>query len=129
MPITDHLKVELVQLKYPASFLPLQHLVMAMADYQSVRGRTSWLGQPKWPKAYAALQNRLRDVLLAMMQEGIASGAHAGVFREGVVSRIEAFADAFPNWQDAYAYAHECLVIERKAAERQIDLLLSRCST
>ena len=114
------------QAKLPHTFIALQHLTMAMADYVKKRGKKSFLGKDKGLAAYKHFEDKLRDAVLAMVLDGvIARNAGAAEARERLVEAIEMFEATFPNWQDAYAFAEEFLVGSSEVAEDRIRSALS----
>jgi hypothetical protein len=106
----------------PHTFNALQHLVMAMADFASARGKRTLFGRDKGLAAYKRFEEKLRDTLLAMVLDGvIVRNVAPGQAREKLIEAIQLFAATFPNWRDAYAFADEYLVRSRAVAEDRIQ--------
>lgn len=93
-----------------------------MADFNNNRGKKSLFGKDKGLAAYKKFEDKFKDTLLAMVLDGILErNASPSRARETLVEAIDVFAAAFPNWQDAYAFAKEFLVDSAKVAEDRIQ--------
>ncbi len=126
MATTNWENAETYQARYPHTFNALQHLTMAMADYANRRGKKSILGRDKGLAAYKKFEDKFRDTLLAMVVDGvIARNAAAAEARRSLVEAIQMFEATFPNWQDAYGFAHEFLVESPEVAEDRIKAALT----
>lgn len=125
MATTNRTTVEAFQAKFPHTLNALQHLVMSMADFANSRGKKSLFGKDRGLAAYKKFEDKFRDALLAMVLDGViernATPSHA---RTTMIEAIELFAAAYPNWQDAYAFANEFLVESAEAAEDRIQSAL-----
>jgi len=95
---------------------------MAMADFANSRGKRSLFGKDRGLDAYKKFEEKLKDMLLAMVLDGVvernAAPAHV---RTELIGAIKLFAATFPNWQEAYAYADEFLVGSAAVAEDRIQ--------
>ena len=121
MAVTNWNTAEALQAGFPHMFNSLEHLVMAMADFANNRGKRSLFGNDKGLAAYKRFEAKFQDTLLAMVVDGlIERNASPSQAREMLVRAIEQFATAFPNWQDAYAFAHEFLVVKSAVADDRI---------
>lgn len=83
----------------------------------------------KWPQVgyfgWPSGEEKLRDTVLAMVLDGIIQrNSPAGDIRENLIEGIKLFASAFPNWQDAYQYAHEYFVDDASVAEDRIKAIM-----
>jgi hypothetical protein len=122
MATTNWNTAEAFQANFPHTFNALQHLIMAMADFNHNREKKSFFGRDKGLAAYKKFEEKFRDTLLAMVLDGIVErDAAPSLVRKTLVEAIEVFAAAFPNWQDAYAYANEFLVESAAVAEDRIQ--------
>ena len=125
MPTTNWTTVAALQEQCPHTHTALQHLVMAMAGVHKNRGKKSLFGKDKGLAAYKKFEEKLEDCVLAMVLDEIfARNAPASVVLENLLSALQAFAAAYPNWQDAYAYAHEFFVESEEVAEDRIANLM-----
>ena len=109
----------------PHTFNSLQHLVMAMADFAKSRGKRSFFGHDKSLGAYRKFEDKLQDTILALEIDGVInrrSGARAVI--GALIEALNQFAERYPNWQDAYAFAYEFLVVEDSVAEARIHSFL-----
>lgn len=113
------------QTRFPHTFNSLQKLVMAMADYQSNRGKKTIFGKDKGLDSYKKFESVLRDTLLAMVVDGtVERNVKARECRETLTEMIAAFAQVFPNWQDAYSFAADYFVKNADVAEDRIREML-----
>lgn len=111
--------------EYPHTFTALQGFVMGMADFANSRGKRSLFGRDKGLAAYKKFEDKLRDTILAMVIDGIIKrNAEPSEVREKLIEAIELFSATFPNWQDAYAFAHEFLVVDAPIAEDRIKSIM-----
>jgi hypothetical protein len=125
MATTDWNRVFDLQDSAPHTFNALQHLVMAMAGVVKYRGKKSLFGKDKGLIAYKEFEQKLRDLMLAMVLDGfIERNAQPPVVRQVICNAIGHFAEAFPNWQDAYSFADEYFIDNSRAAEERIQALL-----
>lgn len=122
MATTDWTTAAAFQAECPHTFNALQHLVMAMADFAKSRGKKSFFGKDKGLAAYKKFEDKFKDTLLAMVLDRVIERNAAPARARGELIRaIELFAAAFPNWQDAYAFANEFLEDSPTIAEHQIE--------
>ena len=116
-----------LQAACPHTYNALQHLVMAMADFKKRRGKKSLFGRDKGLAAYKNFENKLEDTLLSLVLDGaIPRNADPHTAREALIHAIVAFKKSFPNWQDAYSFAHEFLVESAEVAEDRIRTVFGR---
>lgn len=122
MPTTDWLLADYLGMVHPHTFHAMQELVMAMADYQRNRGKKTLFGRDRGLASYEKFEDALRDTLLAMVRDEILQHhSTPEECREQLVDEISAFATAFPNWQDAYAFAQEYFIDRSDIAEGWIQ--------
>ena len=122
MVTTNWTTAEAFQAKFPHTFNALQHLVMSMADFANSRGKKSFFGRDKGLVAYRKFEDKLKDAILAMVLDGVIErNATPSRARTTLIEAIGLFAAAFPNWQDAYAFANEFLVDSAAVAEDRIQ--------
>lgn len=125
MATTNYELAASLQSRHPHTFNALQHLVMAMADFQKNRNKKTLFGKDKGLAAYKKFEDKLRDTLLAMVLDGVITRvATPAEYREQLTGAIGAFASVFPNWQDAYVFAAEYFVSSAKEAEDRIHEML-----
>lgn len=90
----------------PHTFSAMQKLVLSMANVSKNAGKTSLFGRDKGAQAYKEFVKCVRLTVLAMMMDRIVR--ESSTSREvavAMVAKLELFAMAFPNWQDAYGFA------------------------
>ena len=122
MATTNWTTVEAFQTNFPHTFNALQQLVVSMADFANSRGKKSFLGRDKSLATYKKFEDKFKDTLLAMVVDGVIErNASPTQARIRLIEAIEVFAAAFPNWQDAYAFANEFLVDSAVVAEDRIQ--------
>lgn len=113
------------QTRFPHTFNALQKLIMAMADYQKNRGKKTIFGKDKGLDSYKKFESILRDTLLAMVvDKAVERNVKAKECRETLTEMIAAFAEVFPNWQDAYLFADEYFLKNAGTAEDRIRDML-----
>ena len=113
------------QTRFPHTFNALQKLVMAMADYKKNRGKKTIFGKDKGLDSYKKFEGVLRDTLLAMVVDGaVERNVKAKECRETLTEMVAAFAEVFPNWQDAYSFADEYFIKNAVTAEDRIRDML-----
>jgi hypothetical protein len=90
----------------PHTFNSLQHLVMSMAAVHKNAGKKTFFGRDKGQDSYSKFLVTLRSTLQSMLLDGLVkqSTSSEEVLKE-LNSKLEQFALAFPNWQDAYEFA------------------------
>ncbi len=114
------------QTRFPHTFNSLQQLIMAMAAYQKNRGKKTLFGKDKGLGAYKKFESSLKDTLLAMVLDGVVARNVSGKeCRETLTEMIAAFAEVFPNWQDAYSFADEYFINNAQSAEDVIKNMLT----
>ncbi len=127
MATTDWDMAGSFQARFPHTFNSLQKLVMAMAKFQKNRGKKTIFGKDKGLEAYQHFEDVLWDTLQAMVLDRAVSPLDsAEVVRESLVEMIGAFAEVFPNWQDAYSFAQEYFVDDAENAEARITQMRGR---
>ena len=98
-----------------------------MADYENNRGKKTLFGKDKGLAAFKKFEDVLRDTLLAMVVDGVvARNIGAEECRETLIELIDAFAEVFPNWQEAYSFADNYFVQNLTSAEDRIRQMLSQ---
>ena len=122
MATTNFATANAFQAQAPHTFNALQHLVMAMAGLANARGKKTFFGRDKGLAAYKNFEDKLKDALLAMVLDGVIErNAPVTLARTRLVEAIQVFEVAFPNWQDAYAFANEFLLDSIAVAEDRIQ--------
>ena len=117
---------EQLRLMTPHTFNALQKLVMAMADVPKHAGKKTLFGRDKGQEAYSAFLSALKVTLQAMVLDGvIRESTPADEVAAEFEKKLEKFAMAFPNWQDAYGFAGMFLGEKRKDAIATIERLRS----
>lgn len=125
MATTDWDLAGTFQTQFPHTFNALQKLVMAMAAYQKDRGKKTIFGKDKGLDSYKKFESVLRDTLLAMVVDGaMERNVKAKECRETLTEMVTAFAEVFPNWQDAYSFADEYFIKNAVTAEDRIREML-----
>ena len=77
--------------------------------------------------AYKKFEGVLKDTLLAMVVDGaVARNIGAKECRETLTEMMAAFAEVFPNWQDAYSFADDYFIHNAATAEDRIKQMLSQ---
>ena len=118
---------EQLRIMTPHSYVALQRLVMAMADYVGSVGKTTFFGRHRGEKAYAKFLSALKQTCHAMVIDGVASEASTGDELLDVLSELlRKFSLAFPCWQEAYAYAATLLGPKRSDALALVARLRSQ---
>lgn len=114
-----------IEASYPHTFRSMQKLVMAMADYKKNRGKTGMFGQDKGLKAFNRFELELKNTLNALLLDGELSREMSDVRKvEALLKHIATFAQAFPNWQDAYSFANEYFVDNALEAKVHVSKLI-----
>jgi hypothetical protein len=125
MATTDYELASRFSSEYPHSFNALQGLVMAMAKFQNNRHKQPILGYDRALAALKSFERKLRDMLLAMVLDGvIARDSNPELCRTQLLKLLSLFAETFPNWPDAYAFAQEYFIQSPAQAEDRIRALL-----
>ncbi len=123
MATTNWESAESFQELCPHTFNALQHLVVSMAKAQNTKGKRSFFGRDKGLAAYSVFEDKLRDTILAMSLDSlILRNSPSSEIRERLCQAIGLFSTAFPNWQDAYSFAHENFVSSEATAISLIDI-------
>jgi hypothetical protein len=94
----------------PRCLAAAQTMVMAMADAENARGKTTFFGSDKYIPAYRKALERISDFLGTLYEENIAETSQGDeavmqIYREF----MEFFMQAYPNWLDAYAFMERFL--------------------
>ncbi len=125
MASTDYAAVSQLQGNWPHTLLSFQKLTRAMASLYGARGKKTWFGRDRGLAAYTLFEEKLRDTLLAMVLDGMLErDAEAEAFRSSLVAFGAAFQQAYPNWQNAYAFAEEYFIDSAGQATARIQDLL-----
>lgn len=113
-----------LQREVPHTFNAMQKLIMAMADAYNSRGKKTLFGHDRGLKHYKRFEECLKDTLLAMAMDGLVKRTtSAQEYRSSLGAVINTWAEIFPTWPDAYAFARETLGNE-KEGERLIKIVL-----
>ena len=116
---------EYLQARCPHTFCALQHLVKAMTQVVKYQGKRSLFGKDRSHEAYEDFQRRLRDTILALLLDGlIEDNATPGYVRKTLCDVIFQFGQAFPSWEEAYAFAGEYFAATPEEAEERIQALM-----
>ena len=127
MATSDWEMASAFQERFPHTFNAMQKLVPAMAGFQRKRGRKTLFGRDKGLEALRKFDSALSDTVLSMvMDDVIARNSDPDECLEAVKGMIGMFAETFPNWPDAYTYAHEYFVVDEGVARDRISDLLRR---
>ncbi|MEW7986747.1 MAG: hypothetical protein AB2805_03830 [Candidatus Thiodiazotropha sp.] len=127
MATTDWDLAGTFQIRFPHTFNSLQQLVMAMAKYEKNRGKKTLFGKDKGLNSYKKFEDVLRDTLLAMVVDGVVPrNVAAKECRVTLTEMIGAFAEVFPNWQDAYSFAENYFIKNAGTAEARIEHMLAK---
>ena len=106
---------EQLPILYPHSFAALQKLVMAMADISNDVGKTTWFGKDKGAIAYEKFHSSLKQTVIGMiLDKKIMESASADDVVMKLGDMLNMFSMAYPNWNDAYAFANEYFDPSRK---------------
>ncbi len=106
-----------LQRKIPHTYTAMEHLIMAMADAHNNKGKKTIFGHDKGLKSYQKFEDKLRDTLFAMTIDGLVSRTDlAKDYQERLILVIDAWKQIFPNWPDAYSFAHEKLISNKSEA-------------
>ena len=115
---------EQLQLTAPHTLNALTKLVMAMANVTKNAGKRTLLGRDKGQESYSRFLEALEKTLQSMVLDGIiresTSTEEVAIELE---KKLEKFSMAFPNWQDAYAFAGMFFGEKRKDAIATIERL------
>jgi hypothetical protein len=115
---------EQLQLATPHTFNALTKLVMAMADVTKSAGKRTFFGRDKGQEAYSRFLEALKKTLHAMVLDGVIREATpAEQVANELERKLQKFSMAFPNWQDAYAFAGMFLGEKRGDAIATIERL------
>jgi hypothetical protein len=114
-----------LQARMPHTYTAMEHLIMAMADAYNNRGKTNFFGQDKGLKSYVKFEEKLKNLLLAMVLDGfIARTDTSKKYLAGLLLLLDAWQQLFPNWPDADAFALEKLRANEHEARKLISLLI-----
>lgn len=108
MAVTNHLRAMTFAAIYPNTNEPFQRLIMAAADAGKNAGKKSWFGfgEDKGKKSFIKFINLTTgDVANGLRKDGHlrADNTPEELFN-AVMSAKRHFQEAYPNWQDAYAF-------------------------
>lgn len=125
MATTDWELAGSLQSNAPHTFNAIQKLVVAMAKVAKHQGKKSLFGRDKGLAAYKDFEVKLHDTILALVLDNVVKrNSPPALVVEKVCNAIYHFAQAFPNWQDAYSYAAEYFVDNAAIAESRIGDLM-----
>ena len=106
-----------LQIMTPHSYVALQRLVAAMADYVNNAGKTTFFGRDKGQQAYAKFLAALRQTCHAMIVDKVVrESSTEEELLNALTELLRKFSLAFPNWQEAYAFAADLLGPRRSEA-------------
>jgi hypothetical protein len=115
-----------LRLTIPYTFNALTKLVMAMADVAKNAGKRTFFGRDKGQASYSEFLRALKVTVHSMVLDRVVqeSTPTDEVARE-LEEKLQKFAMAFPNWQDAYGFAAMFFGEERKNAIATIERIRS----
>ena len=109
----------------PHTSTAMEHLTMAMTSAYNNRGKTTIFGNDKGLKSYRKFEDKLKDLLLALVMDNLVDRhAPAEKFRIEFCGVLYNWAQIFPNWPEAYAFATEKFVDDEVGARRLINSLI-----
>lgn len=89
----------------PRTYIALQKLVLSMAKVVKYQGKKTWLGRDRGISALHEFTERLSEAITAMTLEGRVNSSDESFDIEcALLLEVMDFADAHPNWQDAYEF-------------------------
>lgn len=104
MATTNKLLEQWYSARAPHTLNAMHHLTMAMVRFQKDRDKKTWLGRDKGVAALDNLEGKIRNVLLAMVLDGMLERtSDAARCHFVMLGELEKIAEIYPNWQDAYA--------------------------
>ena len=125
MQSTNWKAATVFQNQYPHTYTSMEHLIMAMADAEKNKNKTSLFGVDKGLKSYKKFEEKLKETLLAMVLDGlIERSARADEFREKLGNMIYIWSEIFPNWQDAYSFAVNNIAKDSARGNKLISALI-----
>jgi len=114
-----------LQARVPHTYTAMEHLIMAMADANNNRRKTTFFGNDKGLKNYIKFEEKCKGALLAMMMDGLVKRTdNAENYREALIAVLAAWQQIFPHWPDAFSFAHEKFVGDPMEARRLISSLI-----
>lgn len=126
MATTDYKALPVLQNTIPHTFNSLQKLVLAMTKFQKNKGKKTLFGRDKGREAWEVFEQELKKTMTSMFLDGVVNrSASPDQVRENLIECIGAFAEVFPNWQDAYGFAEEFFVGNKEMANDVIKALNS----
>lgn len=98
-----------------------QDMVMAMADAEQVRGKTTFFGADKYMPAYRLALEKISVFIETMYEEQIVF-VHQGdaAIMKSFQEYMEFFSLAYPNWKDAYSFMNRFLDSQNSPLHSQI---------
>lgn len=79
-----------------------------MADAYNTRGKATFFGRDRGLKNHKKFEEKLKDTLFALAMDGVvARTATAHEYWEALGAAVNTWAQMFPTWPDAYAFARE----------------------
>jgi hypothetical protein len=117
---------EQLRLMTPHTYNGLTKLVTAMADVRKNTGKKTFFGKDKGQESYSKFLHALKATMQAMVLDGVIreSTSTEDVATE-LEGKLEKFAMAYPNWQDAYGFAAFFLHDQREDAIATMNRLRS----
>jgi hypothetical protein len=106
---SDYDRGALLNSEMPHTFNALQQLVMRMANYVKQRDiLASGRGENEAKNEWTQFEDAFRETIVSMyLDEIVAKDASSRDVSDAMYSCILSFAEAFPNWQDAYRFSEE----------------------
>lgn len=125
MKPTDPAWAEMMQRTTPNTFRALEQLIPALAATARYRGKSFLFGRGAQHKAAARVEARIRDTLLAMVQDRLIDRHQdAEICRQRLIAAIRDFASAHQDQDEAYAVADDYLVTNADHATRRLRELM-----
>ena len=122
MNSTNYELSEQMATRTPHIHAAMQHLVMAMADYQNRKGKKSFFGRDTGQKAYLKFEEKFSDLLRALVMDEYVNLSDDGARLQAAVLEVfDVWAEAFPNWPEAYFMAAELFIDNPNDGARLIE--------
>lgn len=117
---------EQLRLTVPHTFNALTKLVMAMADVNKNAGKRTFFGRDKGQESYSEFLRALKLTVHSMVLDRVVQeSTPTDEVAKKLEEKLQKFAMAFPNWQDAYGFAAMFFGEERKNAIATIERIRS----
>jgi len=110
---------------YPHTSNSMTKLLTAMADAYNNKGKQSFFGHDKGLKSYEKFEKRLKELIKSMiLDELIPLSISKNDCRKACIDTINLAIKIWPNWNDAYSFADEYFVQNKKDANFRIKQFL-----